>query len=232
MAACAVVPMETAEGPEPCAVLACRGRGEQAAAAVERANARLAEFQRVRRWVLWPEPDLPRTSTGKVRRKVVAEWLKRIQSAASAGAHASGNGNGRLGRSDDWLLAMIAQVTGEDPGVGDELHLTEDLHLDSLGRVQLAAAIEERLGCCRGRGLDGVQTLGELRRLMAGENERASRTSDEASGQRRDRSKRMRSGQRSERCGRRNELTRTTRRACEASSGDGMFIRHGRGGCR
>ncbi len=169
--ACAVVPMETAEGPEPCAVLACRGRGELAAAAVESANARLAEFQRVRRWVLWPEPDLPRTSTGKVRRKIVAEWLKKIQSAATAGAHAHGNGNGRLGRSDDWLLTMIAQVSGEEhPGVGDELHLTEDLHLDSLGRVQLAAAIEDRLGFVAKDGiLDGVQTLGALRRLVAGE---------------------------------------------------------------
>jgi long-chain acyl-CoA synthetase len=169
--ACAVVPMETAEGPEPCAVLACRGRGELAATAVEKANERLAEFQRVRRWVLWPEPDLPRTSTGKVRRKVVAEWLKRIQAAATAGTHAHGNGNGRLGRSDDWLLTMIAQVSGEEhPGVGDELHLTEDLHLDSLGRVQLAAAIEDRLGFVAKDGiLDGVQTLGALRRLIAGE---------------------------------------------------------------
>ena len=171
VAACAVVPMETAEGPEPCAVLACRGRGELAATAVETANERLAEFQRVRRWVLWPEPDLPRTSTGKVRRKVVAEWLKKIQSAATAGTHAHGNGNGRLGRSDDWLLTMIGQVSGEEhPGVGDELHLTEDLHLDSLVRVQLAAAIEDRLGFVAKDGiLDGVQTLGALRRLIAGE---------------------------------------------------------------
>ena len=60
-----------------------RDAGEQAAAAIEDANARLAEFQRLRRWVLWPEPDLPRTSTGKVRRKAVAEWLPEIQSAAA-----------------------------------------------------------------------------------------------------------------------------------------------------
>ena len=54
--------------------------------------------------------------------------------------------------------------------MGDELHLTEDLHLDSLGRVQLAAAIEERLGIVTEDGmLDRVETLGELRRLVAGE---------------------------------------------------------------
>ena len=64
VAACAVVPLETPAGPEPCAVIATRGDGTQAAAAVESANARLADFQHIRRWMLYPEPDLPRTSTG------------------------------------------------------------------------------------------------------------------------------------------------------------------------
>jgi long-chain acyl-CoA synthetase len=171
IAACAVVAMETPTGPEPCAVLACRGSGEQAAAAIERANARLAEFQRISRWVLWPEPDLPRTSTGKVRRKPVAAWLARMQAAATTtSSGASGPSDGAFGPSSDWLLALIAQITGEaHPGVGDELRLTEDLHLDSLGRVQLSAAIEERLGIVEGTGLlENVHTLGELRRLVAG----------------------------------------------------------------
>ena len=172
IAACAVVAMETPAGPEPCAVLACRGSGDQAAAAIERANATLPEFQRLSRWVLWPEPDLPRTSTGKVRRKPVAAWLARIQAAASTprtGAPGTAAG-AAFGPSADWLLALIAQVTGEaNPGVGDELRLTEDLHLDSLGRVQLAAEIEEKLGIVSSSGLlEEVQTLGELRRLVAG----------------------------------------------------------------
>jgi len=172
VAACAVVAMQTAEGPEPCAVLACRGPGDLAAAAIEGANARLAEFQRLRRWVLWPEPDLPRTSTGKVRRKAVEAWLTKIQAAAGAAKH---RGNGAFGASEDWLLALIARISGEDhPGVGDELHLTEDLHLDSLGRIQLAAAIEDRLGMISEDGmLDRVETLGELRRLVAGEESEA-----------------------------------------------------------
>jgi long-chain acyl-CoA synthetase len=173
VAACAVVAMDTAEGPEPCAVLASRGSGDLAAQAIEHANTRLAEFQRVRRWVMWPEPDLPRTSTGKVRRKVVEAWLKRIQAAATTAGNGTTkhHGNGAFGASQDWLLALIGQISGEDhPGVGDELHLTEDLHLDSLGRVQLAAAIEDRLGVISEDGmLDRVETVGELRRLVAGE---------------------------------------------------------------
>ncbi len=188
VAACAVVAMETADGPEPCAVLAMRGQGGQAAAAIEHANTRLAEFQRLRRWVLWPEPDLPRTSTGKVRRNAVASWLGQIQAAAAGNGHggkgsSNGNGNGHrnnrgngiFGASSDWLLNLIAQVSGEaPPGVGDELHLTEDLHLDSLGRVQLAAAIEERAGIAPENGLlNRVQTLGELRQLLNSEPESA-----------------------------------------------------------
>jgi long-chain acyl-CoA synthetase len=177
VAACAVVAMETASGPEPCAVLAMRGSGDQAAAAIEQANRRLAEFQRLRRWVLWPEPDLPRTSTGKVRRKAVAEWLAGVQAAAKA----AGNGEsgaataGAFAASADWLLALIAEITGETPtGVGDELRLSEDLQLDSLGRVQLAAALEERLGIAPESGLvEEARTLGELRGLVAGATEGA-----------------------------------------------------------
>ena len=176
VAGCAVVPMQTAAGPEPCAVLACRGAGDQAPAAIEAANAKLADFQRIRRWVLWPEPDLPRTSTGKVRRKAVEAWLDSLQVAARAGTEQAG-GAGAFGASSDWLLTLIAQISGEaHPGVGDELRLDEDLHLDSLGRVQLAAAIEERLGVASGSGLlEEVQTLGELRHLVAGEAVTASR---------------------------------------------------------
>jgi long-chain acyl-CoA synthetase len=169
VAACAVVAMETAAGPEPCAVLVFRGTAKEAAAAIERANQRLAEFQRLRRWVLWPEPELPRTSTGKVRRKAVAEWLAGIQAAANATHTSESAAAGGFGASADWLLKLIAEITGETPhGAGDELRLSEDLLLDSLGRVQLAAALEERLGVApESRLLEGARTLGELRRLVA-----------------------------------------------------------------
>ena len=172
VAACAVVPLETQAGTEPCAVLAFRGAEPKAEEAIEAANAKLPEFQRIRRWVLWPEPDLPRTSTGKVKRKVVAQWLTRIVAAGKTGAgNGTGKGGSEFGASSDWLVALIAQITGETPhGVGDELRLTEDLHLDSLGRVQLGAAIEERLGTVSENGLlEEVQTLGDLRKSIAGE---------------------------------------------------------------
>ena len=167
VAACAVVPLQTGTGPEPCAVLTTRGGDARAAEAIERANERLPEFQRIRRWMLYPEPDLPRTSTGKVRRKQVAAWLSHMQQAGTQAA----NGAAAFGAQSDWLLALIARISGEMPaGVGDELRLSEDLRLDSLGRVQLAAEIEQRLGILSGSSLlEEVETLGQLRRLVAGE---------------------------------------------------------------
>jgi long-chain acyl-CoA synthetase len=169
--ACTVVAMETASGPEPCAVLAMRGHGDGAAAAIEHANQRLAEFQKLRRWVLWPEPDLPRTSTGKVRRKAVSAWLAGIQAAGAQANTGEAAAAGAFGASSDWLLKLIAEISGEVPRcVGDELRLSEDLLLDSLDRVQLAAALEERLGIApQGGLLEEARTLGELRSLIAGE---------------------------------------------------------------
>jgi long-chain acyl-CoA synthetase len=131
----------------------------------------------MRHWVLWPEPDLPRTSTGKIRRKAVAAWLAKGQAAASANGHRSTEANS-LGASSDWLLRLVVSISGEAPDgsgealadSGNQLRLTEDLHLDSLGRVQLSAALEERTGFAPESGLlEGISTLGELRRLVAGE---------------------------------------------------------------
>jgi long-chain acyl-CoA synthetase len=170
VAAAAVVATETPSGPEPFAVLAMRGSAEPAAQAIDAANARLAEFQRVRRWAVWPEPDLPRTSTGKVRRKAVAEWLASSRNGASRASQ------GPFAPSSDWLLAMISEITGEaPPGSGDDLRLADDLHLDSLGRVQLAAAFEQKLGVPAESGLlEEARTLGDLRKLVGGEGEHRS----------------------------------------------------------
>ncbi len=176
VAACAVVAIETPSGPEPFAVLAMRGGADQGTPAIENANARLADFQRVRRWAIWPEPDLPRTSTGKIRRKAVAEWV-----AATRGPSGSHPTSGAFSPSSDWLLTLIAQITGEmPPGSDDKLRLAEDLNLDSLGRVQLSAAIEQKLGMPPESGLlEQVRTLGDLRMLLSASDGHSSRASTE-----------------------------------------------------
>ena len=57
---------------------------------------------------------------------------------------------------------MIAEVTGEGvSGMGMGLRLSEDLHLDSLGRVQLQSMLEQRLGVeLEDDAIAGVETAG------------------------------------------------------------------------
>ena len=58
---------------EPCAVLLIEDSSESATQrAVEAANSSLAEYQRIERWLPWPEPDFPRTATGKPRLPLIA----------------------------------------------------------------------------------------------------------------------------------------------------------------
>jgi long-chain acyl-CoA synthetase len=155
--ASAVVPLQTAGGTEPVAVLLFRGPRSQAQAAIVAANERLADYQRVRQWRLWPDLDLPRTSTGKVQRRKVAEWVnaQRMEGGATAA-------------TADPLLALILSITGaQAENQSDDARLSEDLQLDSLGRVQLQAELERRMGVTLSdAALEQVATLGDLRQRL------------------------------------------------------------------
>lgn len=154
--ASAVVPLLTASGTEPAAAILFRGSQEQAEQAVVAANSKLADFQRVRMWRIWPELDLPRTSTGKVQRRKVTEWMN----AQRSGETAPG--------TPDPLLARILAITGARPQKAeDNARLQEDLQLDSLGRVQLQADLEETLGVTLSdTALEQAATLGDLRHIL------------------------------------------------------------------
>ena len=69
-----VVEAVTESGPEALAAIVMAD-GAKANEAVAGANRELADFQQIRRWIVWPEPDLPRTSTGKVLRREVARRI-------------------------------------------------------------------------------------------------------------------------------------------------------------
>src|SRR5262249_2814064 len=62
---CVVVGLDRNGNAEPCAVLLLNGSASAPASAVENANRSLAEHQKIRNWVIWPEPDFPRTPTLK-----------------------------------------------------------------------------------------------------------------------------------------------------------------------
>ena len=164
---CAVVPCETASGAEPVAVVLLSGSESQLQPAVLEANKGLAAYQQIRRVMVWPEPTFPYTSTGKLLRRKVAEWV--CQTIGNPSSAQTASTTPKTGKGT--LLDMIAEVTGERPASSeDSLRLTEDLHLDSLGRVQLQSSLEQQLGLeFADDALSNLETLGQLRALIAEE---------------------------------------------------------------
>jgi long-chain acyl-CoA synthetase len=128
---CVVVPMERGGNAEPCAVLLAKDPAkETAATALEKANASLAEYQRITQWLLWPEPDFPRTATGKPRLNVIAARAAELLCSAAFPQ--------AKGKMLDDFLAKFA-TPGSAPG-----HLERELNLTSLDRVELMSALEKR----------------------------------------------------------------------------------------
>ena len=107
----------------------------------------------------WPELQFPYTSTGKLLRRKVAQW-------ACGSAFNQRAGVGQI--KGDALLDLIAEITGERPaGADNSLRLSEDLHLDSLGRVQMQSSIEQKLGTeLDDDAIAAAETLGDLRALI------------------------------------------------------------------
>ncbi|WP_026443754.1 AMP-binding protein [Pseudacidobacterium ailaaui] len=157
--AAVVVPTNTPAGTEAMAVLLFHGTEAEAAQAIRSANLQLADYQRIRYWRIWPGLDFPRTSTGKIQRGKVAQWASSLtMEKTMAGENDS-----------DPLLALIAAITRSPAGkTTDEARLDEDLHLDSLGRVQLQSELEQKLGVTLDdTTIISIETLGELRRLLS-----------------------------------------------------------------
>jgi long-chain acyl-CoA synthetase len=137
---CVVLPVAAAAGgnAEAFAVLLMRESSTDAAAnaasAVARANQSLAEFQHIRRWMVWPNADFPRTATGKPRIGAIAERI-----AAPVVRAVSKNE----------LQDLIAKFSSKSaPGTTGDLsesaRLETDLGLSSLDRVELMSALEDR----------------------------------------------------------------------------------------
>ncbi len=158
-----VVACEMAGGAEPVAVVLFSGGEEELQRAVAEANRGLAEVQQIRRVLRWPEIDFPYTSTGKLVRREVARWACETLAGGRQGAVAA---------DGDELLELIAEVTGEaiaqaDADAVNHMRLSEDLHLDSLGRVQLQSALEQRFGLeLEDDAVANLEDVAELRALV------------------------------------------------------------------
>ncbi|MGB6431658.1 MAG: AMP-binding protein [Candidatus Acidiferrales bacterium] len=138
---CLVFGLEDGGNAEPFAVLLLRASSADAAAVVERANATLAEFQHIRRWWVWPDNDFPRTGTGKPQ----AATIRRAAEAAISGKQQRVSGQA--------TEAILSEIVGRartataapapEPARPDGTD-AKALGLDSLGRVELLGALEDR----------------------------------------------------------------------------------------
>src|SRR4030095_13690192 len=119
---------------EPVAALILRD-STSPAEVVNRANKALAQFQQIRGWYVWPDPDFPRTSTQNPRTNVIEERVNRelagvpVTSAQHAGP----------------LSELILQITrGKVAHLNPNARRDDDLNLSSLDRVELMSALEDR----------------------------------------------------------------------------------------
>jgi len=161
---CAVIPLERGGNAEPCAVLlmavlasngaqpAAAGartkesRNDAARTAIEGANASLAEYQQMHAWIVWPEFDFPRTSTGKPRLPVIAAHAAQILAGGQVAAHQSVGTDFSPPPSPRGALDLLLERFNSSTvgGSRGERHLEQQLNLSSLDRVELLSALEER----------------------------------------------------------------------------------------
>jgi len=146
---------------EPYAVLILKDVSARPEQVIEKANQRLAEFQRIRRWIIWPEEDFPRTSTLKPRRAAIAEAVNRILEADGS--------RPPLGSSE--LSELISRITKRsDISLDQSARLDSDLGLSSLDRVDLLSALEDRYQVdLNETRFSSVNTVGDLERMLKGE---------------------------------------------------------------
>jgi long-chain acyl-CoA synthetase len=153
----AVVGIEGPLGPEPLAVLLLSDPQADAEPVIKRANEGLSPYQQIRRWRVWAETDFPRTPLHKVRKRDVAEALKVAAVTPS------------IPKANLTPLAeTLARVSGEIPSrIDPSANLATDLKLDSLGRVELLGALEDRYQVELNEGaFTAATTLGDVEKLI------------------------------------------------------------------
>jgi long-chain acyl-CoA synthetase len=153
-----VVGYDSATGPAPAAVLIADGGDDVLQSAVDDANRELAPFQQIRYWLRWPQPEFPRTSTGKVLRRQVQSWAQ---------ASLAGGGVAVVDPSDQ-LLEVLRKLGAARQEITAHDRMAEDLHLDSLAMVQLQSTLETEFGLELEDTVWGkVRTVGDLRALLS-----------------------------------------------------------------
>ena len=157
---CVIVPLSVGGNAEPAAALVQKVSGADLAAAVERANQGLAEYQRIRHWVRWPEEDVPRTSTQKPRRSQIADAVQRMLAGETPG--------NLHGRSISDVIARVTRRHADEEATATSPD--SDLNLSSLERVELMGALEEKYNLDLSESsFSTLKTVSDLEKILAGE---------------------------------------------------------------
>src|SRR5262249_27370174 len=109
----------------------------------QRKSAEMPLYRRVKVLRIW-DGELPRTSTRKVRRKLVVEELRRLERIAASSERAKhAAGASSSGGIDAWLYPLIAEVL-QRPAleIRPEARLISDLGFASLMLTELSVALE------------------------------------------------------------------------------------------
>ena len=183
---CVVLGIERGGNAEPCAVVILRGAPSREATqmkdpqmkdsrleeVVRRANESLAEYQRMRMWIEWPQEDFPRTSTQKPRRNLILEVAQAQILGQRAEKSGESNAKASADKSSNRPLAdLIAHLTGRAVGpLREDASLDSDLGLSSLDRVELLSTLEDRYQVDLSETrFSAVRTVGDLERMLRGD---------------------------------------------------------------
>ena len=156
---CVVIGIERDGNAEPCAVVILRDKVDLEAV-VARANQFLAEYQRMRMWIEWPQEDFPRTNTQKPRRNLIRHVAEEKISSKREDVEGSSP-----------LAELLGRVSGRSAvALRADANLDSDLGLSSLDRVELMGALEDRYQVDLSEArFSSVRTVADLERMLRGE---------------------------------------------------------------
>jgi long-chain acyl-CoA synthetase len=150
-----VIPIDCSGNAEPCALLllnpSVNSRSSAALqSALDAANSTLADYQHIRRWHIWPDPDFPRTPTGKPRLAVISARAAELFNEQNITA-APGVSPFPISATDSTDLAS--------------LNLRD---LSSLDRVELLSTLEHRYNIeLNETQFAAAQSTADLQKLIA-----------------------------------------------------------------
>jgi long-chain acyl-CoA synthetase len=135
---------------------AAETQATNAAKIVANANSRLAEFQRIRHWIIWREPDFPRTPTQK-------PILARIRESALAALSGRDSSRSEAQSAPSTVAGVLQKISRGTSAAGNGA----DLQLTSIERVELISALEDRYQVDLSEAdFSSTQSIADLEKLV------------------------------------------------------------------